>query len=403
MDAQHRMRIIVLGYVVRGPLAGPTWHHLQYVLGLQDLGHDVWYLEDSTDDPFCYDPARGVTDIDPRYGLDYVARVFGRAGVGDRWAYFDAHDARGPCWLGPAADRMPALCASADLMINVSGINPMRPWLERIPRRAFIDTDPVFTQVDILQDAQRRRFAEAHNMFFSFAESIGQPGCTVPDDGIPWQPTRQPVVMRAWRPAPGRVDGPYTTVMLWDSYDRRTWGGRLFGMKAEEMERVLTLPSRCSARFELAVGSPTTPNERLQAHGWRLRNPIEVTSDPWIYQDYMHASKAEFSVAKHGYVVSASGWFSERSAGYLACGRPVIVQDTGFSRHLPTGDGLLAFTNLDEAVAAVAEVDSRYAHHCRAARALVEAHFDARDVLTRLLDAASAIHLPTATAGDDPA
>jgi hypothetical protein len=397
VDVARRLRIIVLGYVVRGPLAGPTWHHLQYLLGLRDLGHDVWYLEDSTDYPFCYDPSRGVTDADARYGLAYVARVFGRVDVGDRWAYYDANDAGGR-WHGPAADRMRDICASADLMINVSGVNPMRPWLERIPRRVLVDTDPVFTQVDILQDPAQRRFAESHNVFFTFAESIGQPGCEVPDDGLPWRPTRQPVVLRAWQPSPPRPEGAYTTVMLWDSYDRRQWNGRTWGMKSEEMEHYLAMPARCGRRFELAVGGGTAPSERLEELGWRLHNPLDMTCDPWIYQDFMRASKAEFSVAKQGYVASGSGWFSERSAGYLAVGRPVIVQDTGFGRHLPTGDGLLAFTNLDEAVAAVSEVEGRYEHHCRAARELVEAHFDARDVLTRILDAAAAIR-PAAASG----
>jgi hypothetical protein len=398
MDRSRRLRIVVLGYLVRGPLAGPTWHHLQYVLGLLDLGHDAWYLEDSMDYPFCYDPSRGVTDTDARYGLAYAARVFGRAGIGERWAYHDAH--AGGQWQGPAAGRAAELCASADLMINVSGINPMRPWLERIPRRVLVDTDPVFTQVDILQDPLQRRFAESHNVFLTFAESFGQSGCEVPDDGLPWQPTRQPVVLREWRPAPPCADGPFTTVMLWDSYDRRQWDGRTWGMKSEEMEHVLQVPARCRRRFELAVGGGTAPRERLQELGWRLRDPLDLTCDPWTYQDYMRSSRAEFSVAKHGYVASRSGWFSERSAGYMAVGRPVVLQDTGFSRHLPTGDGLLAFDDLDGAVAAVTQVELRYAHHCRAARELVEAHFDARDVLTRLLDAAAAIRPAAPTAGD---
>jgi len=398
MDASRRLRILLLGYVVRGPLAGPTWHHLQYLLGLHDLGHDVWYLEDSTDDPFCYDPSRGVTDADARYGMSYVARVFGRVGVGDRWSYYDAHD-EGGRWHGPAAARVPELCASADLVINVSGVNPMRPWLQQIPRRVLVDTDPVFTQVDILQSAEQRRFAESHNVFFTFGECFGREGCDMPDDGLPWQPTRQPVVLREWHPAPPLPDGPFTTVMLWDSYDRRQWAGRTWGMKSEEMEHVLEIPRLTGRRFEIGLGGGTAPTERLEAAGWRLHNPLDFTCDPWTYQDFMRASKAEFSVAKHGYVASRSGWFSERSCGYLALGRPVVVQDTGFSRVLPTGDGLLAFRDLDEAIAAVAEVEARYEHHCRAARDLIESNFDARDVLTRLLDAAATIY-PAARHGD---
>lgn len=390
------LRIVVLGYVVRGPLAGPTWHHLQYVLGLKALGHDVWYVEDSGEWPSCYDPQRQQVVADPSYGLAYTQRVFERAGVGDRWAFFDALEGAeapkpgGGRWHGPAAERIEALCRSADVVVNVSGINPLRPWLRQVPVRVLVDTDPVFTQVDILQDPVQRAFAESHTAFFSFAECIGLPGCTVPDDGLPWQPTRQPVALDAWTPAPGRPDARWSTVMLWDSYDVREWAGRRWGMKSQEMERVLAMPQRCGPRFELALGSPTAPHDRLRELGWHLVDPIAVTSDPWVYQDYIRGSKAEFSVAKHGYVASGSGWFSERSASYMALGRPVVVQDTGFGRVLPTGRGLFAFNTFDEAVDAVEAVDHDYARHCAAARELVAAHFDAPAVLASLLDRAHA-------------
>lgn len=388
------LRIVVLGYVVRGPLAGHTWHHLQYVRGLADLGHEVWFLEDSDDYASCYDPAQQIVTADPSYGLAYAQRVFERMGMGQRWAYYDAMQQR---WHGPSGERMPAICRDADLLINVSGVNVLRPWVARIPHRVLIDTDPVFMQVDILNDGPRRQFAESHTAFFTFGESFGLPGCTMPDDGLPWQPTRQPVLLDAWAPTPGRPDGRYTTVMLWDSYDVREWNGRTFGMKSQEMERVLDMPARCGPRFEMALGGPTAPHNRLAALGWHTADPLAITCDPWDYQAYIRQSKAEFSVAKHGYVASASGWFSERSASYMALGRPVVVQDTGFSRHLPTGEGLLAFTTLDEAVAAVGEIDAHYNRHVEAARAVIESHFDARQVLARLVEQALAPAKPAPT------
>lgn len=377
------LRIVVMGYVVRGPLAGPTWHHLQYVRGLADLGHEVWYLEDSDDYASCYDPAQQIVTADPSYGLAYAQRVFDRFGMGQRWSYYDAMESR---WHGPAGADMPAICRSADLLLNVSGVNALRPWVAQIPHRVLIDTDPVFMQVDILNDGPRRQFAESHTAFFTFGESFGLPGCTMPDDGLPWQPTRQPVLLDAWAPTPGRPDGRYTTVMLWDSYDVREWQGQQYGMKSQEMERVLDMPARCGHRFEMALGGPTAPHNRLAELGWQVADPLAITCDPWDYQAYISQSKAEFSVAKHGYVASGSGWFSERSASYMALGRPVVVQDTGFSRHLPTGEGLLAFNNIDEAVAAVAEVDAHYPRHVEAARAVIESHFDARQVLARLVE-----------------
>lgn len=380
-----RLRIIVLGYIVRGPLGGIAWHHLQYLLGFAALGHEVYFVEDSDDYATCYDPSRQTLDTDPSYGLAFARHALDRVGFGERWAYHDAHQAQ---WHGPCAARMPELCRSADVMINVSGINPVRPWLENIPLRVMIDTDPVFTQIDFIEDEAKRQLADAHNAFFSFGESFGLPGCCIPDDGRPWLPTRQPVALDAWTATQGPVDGSYTTIMMWDSYERREFGGIGFGMKSESMAPYVDMPQRCKLPFELALGGPTSPGARLQAAGWQIRDPFEVTRDPWIYQDFMRASKAEFSIAKQGYVVSASGWFSERSTGYLASGRPVIVQDTGFSRHLPVGEGLFAFSSPDEALAAIAEVEANYAHHCRAARELVAAHFDARSVLARLLDQA---------------
>jgi len=166
-----KLRIVVLGYVVRGPIGGMAWHHLQYVLGLVRLGHDAWFVEDSDDYPGCYDPARHVVDADPTYGLAFAARAFRRLGLTERWAYHDAH---GGGWMGPAADRAPEVCRSADLVLNLSGVNPLRPWLAEVPRRALVDTDPVFTQLRHLHDAGARAGAALHTHFFSFGEGIAR-------------------------------------------------------------------------------------------------------------------------------------------------------------------------------------------------------------------------------------
>lgn len=378
-----RLRILVLGYLVRGPLGGLAWHHFQYVLGLHRMGHEVWFLEDSGDYPACYDPSRQLTDADPSYGLAFTQRLFQRHDLQEQWAYYDAHAGR---WLGPAAGRLPALCASADLLLNISGINPLRPWVTEVPVRALIDTDPAFVQVRHLTDPDARTLADQHTHFFTFAENYGLADCTVPDDGYPWQPTRQPVVLDCWEATAGPADGRYTTVMQWDSYAKLEFQGRRFGMKAESFDPYVGLPGQVGGGLELALGSPNAPRDLLIDHGWHLRDPFEVTRDPWVYQDYLRSSKAEFSVAKHGYVATHSGWFSERSACYLASGRPALVQDTGFSRHLPTGEGLLTFTMLDEAVAGLEAINADYMRHCTAARALAEEQFNADQVLEALLE-----------------
>jgi hypothetical protein len=198
----------------------------------------------------------------------------------------------------------------------------------------------------------------------------------------------QPVVLEAWPVTPGPAGGPFTTVMQWESYPAKEYAGRRYGMKADSFGPYLGLPARAGGAFELAVGSPSAPRELLRARGWRLRDPQEVTRDPWAYQAYLRGSKAEFGVAKHGYVISRCGWFSERSAAYLASGRPVLAQDTRFTDWLPAGEGVLPFSAPEEALAGAEEIDRRYALHSRRAREVAAEYFDSGKVLAHLLDRA---------------
>jgi hypothetical protein len=379
------LRVAVLGYIVRCPIGGMAWHHLHYVLGLARLGHDVLFLEDSGDFASCYDPGQGVMTSDPACGLRFAAEAFDRLGMTQRWAYYDEHTGR---WVGPGGDTALGFLARADLLVNISGVNPLRPWHLEVPARALIDTDPVFTQVKHLTDAAARSRAEAHTAFFTFGENFPAGRSTVPDDGLPWLPTRQPVVLDVWPVLPPPAGGRFTTVMQWDSYPAREFAGQRYGMKADSFEPFLDLPSRTEAELELAVGSATAARNLLEKCGWRLRDPLEVTRDPWTYQDYIRGSLAELAVAKHGYVVSRSGWFSERSACYLASGRPVLVQDTGFTDWLPSGTGVLAFEDPDQAVNGLEDVVSRHALHSREARAICAAYFDATKVLPALIERA---------------
>ncbi len=377
-----RLRILVLGYIVRGPLGGLVWHHLQYVMGLARLGHDVYFLEDSGDSPWCcYDPARHVTDSDPTFGLTFARDVFALGGLQDRWSYYDAHRRT---WLGPCADRITDIIAGADLALNVSGINTPRPWFERVPHRALIDTDPAFTQIRNLTDPAARAEADAHTSFFSFAENIGRPGCSVPDDGIPWQPTRQPIVIDMWPVVPPRRTDRFTTVMQWDSYPAREYDGRRYGMKSDSFGRFLDLPSRVDAELEIAVGGETAEHV-LKPAGWMLRDPLRAFPDPESYRRYLQESSGEFTVAKHGYVATRSGWFSERSAAYLASGRPVVTENTGFTDWLPSGTGVMPFSTVEEAVHGIESVKMDYSRHCKTARLLADAYFAAPAVLDALI------------------
>lgn len=377
------VRIIVLGYIVRGPLGGLAWHHLQYVVGLARMGADVLFVEDSDDYPGCYDPDRHVVDTDPTYGLAFAQRCFDRLGLGDRWAYFDAH---GRGWVGPAGHYAAQRCRTADIVLNVSGVNPLRPWTATIPARVFIDTDPVFTQLRHLEDPAALDAAAAHTNFFSFGTNIGEEECTVPDDGLPWQPTRQPVVMSVWPTTERPRTGSYTTVMQWESYPARHRGDLRFGSKSDSFGPYLDFPREAGVSMQLALGTADAPRARLREGGWDIIDPLVVTRDPWRFQQYVHTSRAEFSVAKQAYVATRSGWFSERSTAYLASSRPVVVQDTGFTRWLPSQPGVLAFTSPSEALEAIACVEADYDQHCRAAREIAYDYFDAQAVLGSVLD-----------------
>jgi hypothetical protein len=381
------LRILVLGYIVRGPLAGHTWHHLQYVLGLAQLGHDVYFLEDSGDYDSCYDPRSHSMGTDASFGLNYAAGVFARIGLPERWAYHDAHTAT---WHGPAAPRAAELCATADVCLNVSGVNPLREPLLRVPARVFVDTDPAFTQVRHLTDPQAMRAALRHNVFLSFGENIGRAECTVPADGFPWLPTRQPIVLDAWPPVPGSPRGNFSTMMQWESYPAIDYAGGTYGAKSLSFPAFFDLPMNVGERLELAIGGASAPRDRLRASGWIVRDPMAPSADPWTYRRFIAESKAEFTLAKQAYVATQCGWFSDRSAEYLASGRPVVTQETGFSKWLAAPAGLVAFGSPLEAAAGIARVARDYERHCRAAREIAEEYFDARRVLSSVLERAAA-------------
>ncbi|HXV28424.1 MAG TPA: hypothetical protein VD913_05605, partial [bacterium] len=356
-ESLEKLRIVVLGYIVRGPLGGMSLKDLHYLTGLARLGHDVHFIEDSDNYPSCYDPLLNLTDIDPSYGLAYTDKVMNSIGLGKRWAYFDAHKAQ---WFGPCGRRAVEICQNADMAVNICGINPLRSWLEKIPCRVLIDEDPVFTQIRHLTDPEFSRRARQHNAFFSFAENIGRPGCTIPDDGIPWKSTRQPVVLDEMPVFAGHPEGKFTTVMQWESYPSREYQGIRYGMKSESFLPFMDLAGKTKSILELAVANDSAPRETLRQKGWLIVDALKITRDPSTYLEYIRNSKAEFSVAKHGYVRTQSGWFSERSLVYLASGRPVVVQETGFSDWLHRKGGVLSFNSPEQALEGIEEVNQRY-------------------------------------------
>jgi hypothetical protein len=390
------LRIVVTGLIGQYPLGGVAWDYLQYVIGLARLGHDVYYVEDTGQWP--YNSEEVGISTGPEFTVRYLEELMGRFGLEGRWAY---RFPGGPRWFGMPDSRRTKILASSDLLINVSGAleRPVQ-YRDAAPRArlAYIDSDPVFTQASVmLAREQDRRWTrvDAHDVHFSFGEALADPAL---DTGHHWRPTRQPVVLDEWRPAATRRSA-FTTVMNWTSYKPVNWQGFKLQQKDVEFERFLDLPAKVRPTvLEIALAEGKTrhpPRDRLSAAGWRIVNPSIVCPDPHSYRRYVAGSMGEWSVAKNGYVNPSSGWFSCRSACYLACARPVVLQDTGFSSVLPAGVGLLAFSTLEEATEAIREVESDWARHSRAARAIAEQCFDAARVLNRLV--------AEAMDGDDPA
>jgi len=348
------------------------------------MGHDVLFLEESEDYPSCYNPETYEMSVNPDYGLHFIADLFNRFDIGNKWAYHDSHTRR---WFGQSERKVRMFLARADIVLNISGINPITGWVARIPARILIDTDPAFMQIRHLTDARARKNAEGHNIFLTFGENFGKKGCLIPDDGFPWLSTRQPVVTKLWKNNTCIPEGKWTTVMQWDSYKSVVWNGQSFGMKSQSFTDFLDLPGTTEEEFEIALGSVTAPFEELREKGWLVKDSISVTKTSSSYQEFIRKSKGEWSVAKQGYVVSRSGWFSERSAVYLASGKPVIVQDTGFPDHIPTGEGLFCFKSPEDLHLIFQTVNSDYSRHCLKAAEIAHTFFGHTKILSNITGA----------------
>jgi hypothetical protein len=371
--------VVVCGIAGYLPLAGVALHYLQFCLGLRDLGVEVSYLEDSQAWP--QNPAHGLMpDGEASYTIPWLDELFSAFDL--PWAYCDPAGR----WHGASESEATDRCRRADLLLNVSGGATLSERHRLARATAYVDTDPAFTQVAAEQQPGVREWIGAHDLQFTFAESIGSEDCRLPSAGFHWRTTRQPVWLPFWEETSEFPGAVYTTVMNWRAYGVAVWEGEEWGQKDVSFAVVRDLPRLTKLPLEIAIS--TGPDDELRADGWQVTDPLEATSTVWRFRDYIDASRAELTVAKQGYVRSRSGWFSERSANYLAAGRPVIAQDTGWSDFLPAGKGLLAYSTTEEAVDALRAVEADPHGHAIAARALAAEQFDAAKVTADLLDKA---------------
>jgi hypothetical protein len=383
-----RRLIVVLGMMGRCPFGGQTWLYLNWLRGLARLGHDVWYVEDDAAWP--YDPRADSIVDDPSYAVGHIARALERVGLGDRWAYRALYRGEEACH-GLSREKLLALYRDCDALLNVCGATVLNDDHLRSRLRVYVETDPVTNQLELANGvAKTRAVLAAHDLIVTYGENYGAADCGVPMDGFRYLKTRQPIDLELWPAAFDAAAGRYTTIGNWKQRGHDVvWNGETYAWsKHHEFLKFLDLPRRRPAlRFELCLNvDDAADRERLTSHGWKVTSPLALSLDPFGYQEFFRRSRAEWTVAKDQNVRLRSGWFSERDACYLASGKPVIAQSTGFENHLPVGKGLFAFRSMDDVLAAVDTIESDYAGACRAAREVAETSLEATSVCRRFLE-----------------
>lgn len=381
-----RGKVIVFGILFWYPLAGVTYQFLHYLLGLRRLGYDPYYIEDSG--RWVYDPRLNDLSPDASGNIGAVVPTLEQHGFGDRWAFRGAYPG-GQCY-GMTEEAIGRLYKEAVGFLNITGAQEIREDHLACPRRIYVETDPVSSQIRVAQgDESMISMLEAHDTHFTFGENLGKPDCGVPVARFEWLPTRQPVALDLWQHTlpQGRT---YTTIGNWHTKGKDiTYNGETYyWTKDREFSKLLDLPKRCSSRFELALEARADAKGLLERNGWLMTDAQAVSRTAGSYRRYIQQSRGEFTVAKDQNIRLRSGWFSDRSACYLAAGRPVINQDTGFSCALPVGKGLFAFQTMSDVLEAIDAIEGDYESNSRAAREIAAEYLSAEKVVGSLMQRA---------------
>jgi hypothetical protein len=401
------MRLVVMGILGRTPLAGVSWQVLHFLEGFRRLGYDLYYIEDTGG--WAYNPqqkthadtSESCRGSNCEYAVAYVARLMSSFGLQERWAYQSRVDDR---IFGLSKTQVARVLESADALVNLTGSTQLFEEHTRVPIRIYLETDPVMRQIEVVQgDRKAIDLLEAHTHYFTYGENFGASDCGVPLTRFNFSPTRQPIVLDWWiaeARSASEHNGPprpnlrscFTTIAKWrqPGKDIEWKGETYFWSKHVEFLKFIDLPRRSEQEFELALAwedeqdKETIP--QLTSHGWGVIDGLALSLNIAPYRDYILGSRGEFTVAKDQNIRLRSGWFSDRSGCYLAAGKPVVTQDTGFGNILPIGRGLFAFRNMDDILTAIETIQSDYVGHCRAAREIAEEYFAAEHVLRSLIE-----------------
>lgn len=388
-----KLKIIVGGYIGLYPTGGATMDYIQFPLGLKLLGHDVYYIEDTMQYPVYQQPGKEWNDATGC--VEYLKDTMEFFGLKDKWAYRDI--ASGKCFGMPLQELI-RICGMADVFINISCSTHMREEYYKIPCRILIDSDPMFTQVTYCNEMNGdtttsvKTLIDTHNYLFSFGENIGKADCRVPTFGMNWISTRQPVCLDLWHNKTTSTSYNFTSIMNWSGRQKMNYENEYWGQKDIEFEKYLLVPTNFKEfDFNVVINPPLNADsvfnvDNIQSHGWHVLHPKDTVADHHAYVRFIQHSFAEFSIAKETYVKSNSGWFSCRSACYLAAGKPVVAQETGWSKTIPAGNGLFAFHDMKSAIDGIRAIVADPKKHSKAAIETANDFFDSNKVLAEMLN-----------------
>jgi hypothetical protein len=377
------MLIVFAGSIGRLPVGGHAWIDMQYLLGLKALGHDVYYFEDCGDESWVYNWDTEELTTELSYPANYIRDCLEPHGLKNHWIYRAGERSE-----GMNIDSFREICAKADLMI-IRAV-PLTVWREeylQVRRRCYIDADPGFNQISLIKgNTKLSETLDKCEKLFTIGQRIGAPDCLIPTAGYNWLKTVAPVSVAHWKPVENKNAHQFTCVMQWRGFHDVEYEGIAYGQKDKEFPKFINLPKLTLQPFCLALTG--TPPENFTKYGWEVVPGWVASKTIDLYQSFIQNSRAEFSVAKHGYVAMQGGWFSDRSVCYLASGKPTLVEDTGLSDWLPIGEGIVTFTDISEALKGIESINNNYEQHCRQARELAEQYFSCKRVLPPLIEAA---------------
>jgi len=378
----HKSKIILASWLIRYPLGGNLSWALQYILGLQDLGHEVYFVEKAGYENSCYDVPKKIMSNDCSYGIKVVSELLKRFGLQDKWCYV-SYDGN---YYGRSKQQIAEVFKSADLFIDSGAHGSWAEEATHAKLRVLVDGEPSYTQMKWANRLAAGESIPQYDRYFTNGKNIGTVASPAPTLNIEWEHVYSPVKTSLFIPVAAAKDAPYSTVMNWQSHSPIHYNGKQYGQKDVEFEKFIALPTWVDQPMEVAVSGISIPYELLKKNKWLINDAQEVTLSFDTFQKYLTYCKGEFSVCKNVFVENQTGWFSDKSAAYLASGRPAVLQDTGFSKHLPVGEGLLAVRNVVEAKEAILLIEKDYSFHSKKAREIACEYLEATTVMKAFID-----------------